>query len=486
MSAYTFLWHDYETFGIHTQRDRPAQFAAVRTDADLNEIGTPLVMYCRPAPDYLPDPASCLLTGITPRYCTQVGVGEPEFANRIQAALAQPGTIGVGYNSIRFDDEVTRHLLWRNLFDPYAREWQNGCGRWDLLDVLRLCHALRPEGLVWPKKPDGRTSFKLEHLTQANGIAHNAAHDALSDVRATIGLARLLRQKQPKLFEFTLGLRDKKRVMAELGLPCAPSLAKPFLHVSGRLDGAHGHLALMWPLALHPHNRNELLAWDLRHDPRCLLSLSAAEVKQRLFTPKDQLPEGVTRLPIKGIHVNKSPMVVSQLRTLTPDRAAHWGIDMAQALAHAEWASAMPDLAGLWQEVFVKLDNGNGTSDVDQNLYGAFVADADRYRLNKLRTHDMGDPLWREMGFDDPRLPELVFRYRARNFPATLTPEEGERWLLHRQARLLYGQAGALTAETLLARLDELQDVAMERDDEHAESILSELYDYVEAITPEA
>ncbi|OPH14487.1 exonuclease I, partial [Azospirillum brasilense] len=182
---HTFFWHDYETFGADPRRDRPAQFAGIRTDADLNEIGEPVMIYCRPAPDYLPDPESCLLTGITPQLCLERGLPEHEFAARIEAELARPGTIGVGYNTIRFDDEITRFMFWRNLIDPYAREWQNECGRWDLLDVVRLTYALRPDGIEWPRKEDGSPSLKLEHLSRANGLVHEAAHDALSDVRAT-------------------------------------------------------------------------------------------------------------------------------------------------------------------------------------------------------------------------------------------------------------------------------------------------------------
>jgi exodeoxyribonuclease-1 len=169
MTKQTFLWHDYETFGVVPRRDRPAQFAGVRTDAELNEIGEPLMIYCKPAPDYLPSPESCLITGITPQLCLERGLPEHEFAARIEAACSQPGTIGVGYNTIRFDDEVTRFLFWRNLIDPYGREWQNDCGRWDLLDVVRLCYALRPEGIEWPKKEDGTQSFRLEDLARANG-----------------------------------------------------------------------------------------------------------------------------------------------------------------------------------------------------------------------------------------------------------------------------------------------------------------------------
>ncbi len=206
---HTFLWHDYETFGISARSDRPAQFAAIRTDAGLNEIGDPLMLYCQPAPDYLPDPQSCLITGITPQLCLERGVPEHQFASTIEQAFSQPGTIGVGYNTIRFDDEFTRFLLWRNLLDPYAREWQNECGRWDVLDLVRTAFALRPEGIVWPTNEQGRVSFKLEHLSAANGLMHAAAHDALSDVRATVALARLIHQQQPRLFEFCLSLHKK-------------------------------------------------------------------------------------------------------------------------------------------------------------------------------------------------------------------------------------------------------------------------------------
>ena len=168
--ANTFLWHDYETFGINPRLDRPAQFAAIRTDSDLNVIGEPIMLYCQPAPDYLPDPASCLITGITPQVCLERGIPEHEFAAQIEAALAQPGTIGVGYNTIRFDDEFTRFMLWRNLRDPYAREWQNNCGRWDLLDVVRTAYALRPAGVNWPMK-----EISEEELQKINSVISNNA-----------------------------------------------------------------------------------------------------------------------------------------------------------------------------------------------------------------------------------------------------------------------------------------------------------------------
>ena len=485
---HTFLWHDYETFGINPRRDRPAQFAGIRTDAELNEIGEPLMLYCRPANDYLPDPASCLITGITPQLCLERGVPEPVFAAQIEAALAQPGTIGVGYNTIRFDDEFTRYLLWRNLMDPYAREWQNDCGRWDLLDVVRMAYALRPDGIVWPTKPDDRRpnepgatrpSFKLTDLSAANGLTHEAAHDALSDVRATIALARLIRTAQPKLFDFCLGLHKKVRVAAELGLPASRQTAQPFLHVSGMFSPERGCLAVMWPLATHPSNKNELLAWDLAHDPSELPLLDVATLRQRLFTKSADLPEGVQRLPLKSVHLNKSPMVVRKLQTLTSEMAGRWGIDIDAARVNAEKAAALPDMSAIWPEVFNRPKEA--TPDVDEDLYGGFIGNADRRRLNQLRALSPEELAHSRTGFDDDRLEELLFRYRARNFSETLSAEDTERWEAHRAARLLEGEGGARNVDALFAEIDTLSETV----DEKGEAILGALYDYAEAIAPE-
>ena len=479
MALHTFLWHDYETFGLNPRRDRPAQFAAIRTDAELNEIGEPVMLYCQPANDYLPDPESCLITGITPQHCLQHGLPEHAFAARIEQLLAEPGTIGVGYNTIRFDDEVTRFMFWRNLIDPYAREWQNECGRWDLLDVVRMAYALRPEGVQWPLK-DGKPSFKLEDLARANGLVHEAAHDALSDVRATIALARLIRTAQPKLFEFCLGLHKKDRVIAELGLPATLDQGRPFLHVSGMFAPERGCLAVMFPLATHPANKNEVLAWDLAHDPSELALLDVATLRQRLFTRSADLPEGVQRLPIKSVHLNKSPMVVRQLQTLRPEMAARWGVDKEAALRHAEIAAGLPDMSAIWPQVFQRPAQ-EAALDVDEDLYDGFVGNEDRRRLNRLRALPPAELAHSRTGFDDKRLAALLFRYRARNFPATLLPDERERWEAHRAARLLEGEAGARNVDALFAQIDTLSETA----DERGEEILGALYDYAEAIAPE-
>lgn len=477
--ATTFLWHDYETFGVNPRYDRPAQFAAIRTDEQLQELGEPAMVYCKPALDYVPDLQACMITGITPQHCLEHGLAEFEFAHKIEGWMSEPDTVSLGYNSIRFDDEVTRFMFWRNLIDPYAREWQNGCSRWDLLDLVRTAYALRPQGIEWPVGEDGKTSFRLELLTRTNGLAHEAAHDALSDVRATIALARLIREKQPRLFDFCFALRKKDRVAQELRLPTTRESARPFLHISGMFPVDEGCLSVMWPLAMHPKNRNELLAWNLRYDPSELMDLSVEEIHTRLFTPTAQLPQGVSRLAMKGVHLNKSPMVIGNLKTLTPQMAERWGVDMDKIITHANKALALPDMSEVWARVYAPTEQG--TVDVDEDLYGGFLGDEDRRRLQRLRQMTPDELAVDQTGFDDERLSELVFRYRARNFPQMLSAQDQQRWLAYCAKQVLYGGSSRRTVEQVQHQIEEMHasDQANQYDESRQE-IVNALYEYTE------
>jgi exodeoxyribonuclease-1 len=480
MADFSFFWHDYETFGAVPRRDRPAQFAGLRTDAALNEIDAPLTLYCRPAPDFLPEPEACLLTGIVPQECLAKGLPEHAFAAAIEAQLALPGTVGVGYNSIRFDDEVTRFLFWRCLIDPYAREWQNQCGRWDLLDVLRCARALRPEGIEWPLNDDGRASFRLEQLTRANGLEHESAHDALSDVRATLALARLLKTRQPKLWDFCLRLRHKAAVCDEIA--AAQSQGRPLLHVSGMYPSERGCLALVWPLAPHPTNRNEVIVWDLAHDPNGLARIGVDEMRLRLFTRSEDLPEGLTRLPIKTIHINKSPVVIANLKTLRPEMAQRWGLDVEQGLRRAEVAAREAGaLAAHWAQVFQRPADAS-PRDADEDLYGAFVGNDDRRTLQRLRTLDPAALAGQRPRFSDERLDELLFRYRARNFPQSLRAEELARWRLHCAARLQAPAGGGLSLEVFRQQVEKLEQGA----DDRGRGLLAQLRDYAASVEAQA
>jgi exodeoxyribonuclease-1 len=492
---HTFLWHDYETFGLDTRRDRPAQFAGIRTDADLNEIGEPIELYCQPHADYLPDPQSCLLTGITPQRCLERGLPEFEFARQIEEALGLEGTIGVGYNTIRFDDEVTRHLFWRNLIDPYSREWRNQCGRWDVQDLVRATYALRPDGIHWPVDEHGKPRFKLEMLTAANGIAHDAAHDAVSDVRATIALARLIKQKQPKLFDFYLALHQKTSVLAEMKLPRIQAEAEPFLHVSGMFSAERGCLAVMWPLATHPTNKNEIIAWDLCADtdtPSILAELKADQIRERIFSKQDDLPAGVRRLPIKNVHLNKSPFVFGsrkgEYKILTPALQKKWGIDLEACLAKAQLAKALPEMSAVWSEVFTRPSRDKEVPlDVDEALYDGFINDADRRTLFQLQKQAATAP--EKLGsrlpaFDDPRLDEVFWRFRARNFPQSLNAEEQAAWAEHCRARLVDGIGNARTLASYFEEIDKLQATLdkASQPDMAGKAVLISLRDYGEGL----
>jgi exodeoxyribonuclease-1 len=298
-------------------------------------------------------------------------------------------------------------------------------------------------------------------------------------VRATVALARLIRDRQPKLFDFCFSLHKKERVAQELGLPASPQNAKPFLHVSGMFPAERGCLAVMWPLATHPVNKNEVIAWDLAEDPAQLATLNVDEIRLRLFSRSSDLPEGVGRLPVKTVHLNKSPMVVGSLKTLTPAQAAHWGVDMDAALRHAATARDLPDMSAIWPKVFAR--EPQGPVDVDEDLYGGFVGNADRRRLNDLRRLDGPQLAKARNAFDDKRLEEIVFRYRARNFLSTLSADELARWDEHRAARLLEGEGGAKSVDAYFAEIDSLSEAA----DERGEEILGALYDWAEMVAPE-
>ncbi|MDO8697378.1 MAG: exodeoxyribonuclease I [Pseudomonas sp.] len=431
----SIFWYDFETTGINPRCDRPLQVAGIRTDEALNEIGTPLNIYCQPSDDILPHPMACLITGITPQRLAEQGLPEAEFMTRLHAELSMPGTCGAGYNSLRFDDEVTRYSLYRNFFDPYAREWQGGNTRWDLIDLVRTAYALRPEGFNWPEE-EGRVSLKLERLTKENGIEHAQAHDALSDVRATIALARLVREKQPKLYEFLYRQRSKPRVLEQI------QLLQPLVHISGRYSAARHYLSVILPLAWHPKNRNALIVCDLQLDPQVLLQLDGETLRQRLYTRREQLAEGELPVPLKLLHVNRCP-VLAPLTVLRDSDKQRLQLDLP---ACQQRAITLRENQGLWLEKLQTIYAEEGfapSEDPEQQLYDGFLGDRDRRLCEQVRRaepEELARPVW---PFDDARLPELLFRYRARNFPHTLTLDEAERWQLFCRQRLTDPQFGA-------------------------------------------
>ncbi|SDY17552.1 Exodeoxyribonuclease I subunit C [Lysobacter sp. yr284] len=427
----SFLFYDLETFGADPRTTRIAQFAAMRTDTELNEIEAPISVFVKPADDLLPSPMATLITGIAPQDALRDGVTEAQIFAQIFEEMARPQTCTAGYNSLRFDDEFVRYGLFRNFYDAYEREWRNGNSRWDLLDVLRLARALRPDGLQWPQREDGHTSFKLEHLATANDVRVGDAHEALSDVRALIGIARKLKQAQPRLWDYALRLRDK-RFAASLIDPIA---MQPALHVSSRYPAARLCAAPVIPLARHPRIDSRIVVFDLEQDPQALLDLAADEIADRLYTPSADLPEGEERVALKEVHLNRCPALTAW-NHLRPDDFERLGIDPVRAeYRAAQLREAGPELVEKVRRVYAR-DAARAPADADASLYDAFIGDGDKRLFRSVRATAPEELARAAFDFRDARLPELLFRYRARNWPQTLDAAERQRWDDYRRQRL--------------------------------------------------
>jgi len=469
----TLYWHDYETWGEVPAQDRPSQFAGIRTDENLNIIGAPLMIYCRPTRDVLPKPDACMITGLSPQKALAEGLSEPEFMRQIHAEFSLPGTCGVGYNSLRFDDEVTRYGLYRNFYDPYEREWRSGNSRWDIIDMVRLTRALRPDGIEWPNHDDGRPSFKLEHITQANGLAHEAAHDAMSDVYATIAVAKLIRDKQPALYQHIYELRQKQKVGALLDL----LNRKPMLHISSMFPAENGCAAIVAPLAMHPTNKNGVIVYNLSVDPKPLLDLSAQEIAARIFTKAADLPEGVERVPLKVVHLNKCP-VLTTVKLLDDQAAQRLNID--KSVCEKNWQLLRgSDIQAKVQQVFSEL-SFTPSEDPEQQLYSGFLKDADKQTCERVRHADGKTFSEQQFVFQDARLNAMLLRYRARNFPDSLSIEERGQWEEWRRERLVNPAYGAgITLEPFYARITELRQAPLSSEQQQ---LLSELESYAASL----
>ena len=476
----SIIWYDYETFGADPSFDRPAQFACIRTDEDLNEIEEPVQLFCKPSADYLPHPQASMITGITPQQCLQDGIPEVEFIDHINRIFSVPETCTAGYNSIRFDDEVTRYTLYRNFYDSYEREWKNGNSRWDILDVMRCAYALRPEGINWPKNAEGKVSFRLEDLTAANGIDLGKAHDAVVDVRATIAVAKLLLEKQPKLYRYLYGNRTKQKLLDLVDV----ENHKPLVHVSGMYGVDRGCMAIVVPICWHPTNKNSFIAFDLSTDPSTLAGLSIEQMQQRLFSKQADLPEGIERLGLKEVHINKSP-VLAPAATLTPDQAAHWNLSGEILRAHlaqlkqllAQDSSVLNNLHGVYNN-----RDFEAKTDVDCMLYsGGFWSGMDKKAMAQIHQTPKEKLAGHKAQFQDPRGDEMYFRFRARNYPEFMEDDDHERWAQHCKDSLLGNGPGLNFEQFSLA----LQQAAQEyQHDQDKMFILQELQLYAESIYP--
>jgi exodeoxyribonuclease-1 len=470
--AESIYWYDFETTGTDSVRDRVLQFAGLRTNLALEPIAAPQNFLCCPGNDIIPNPDALLVTGILMSDIVARGMPESDFARDILREFLVPETCVAGFNSLRFDDEFTRQMLYRNFHDPYAREWRGGNSRWDVIDLFRMAYALRPEGINWPLKDSGDPSFRLEDLTRANEIEHAGAHDALSDVHATIGMAQLVKSRQSRLYDFIFGLRHKRAVLDQL----YPLGKSPVVHVSAMYPASRGCTAIVLPLCQHPNNNNGVICFDLSSSTDALVNASPDELTRLVFTPKVKLLENEERVALKTIHINKCP-AVAPLSTLSDKQADRLTIDKALCLTNMTVLQQASGLVEKIQDAYSR-NQFEDREDPDQMLYqGGFFSDADRNTmtaLNEAAVADLGSFNGR---FQDDRLDEMLFRYRARNHLSSLNEDELQRWNAYRWS----GWEGG-------AALDEALDLIAQRQKEREDDplglvVLGDLKTYVRGLS---
>lgn len=472
-SELTFYFYDLETSGVNPRSARIMQFAGQRTNMLLEPVGEPHNILIKLSDDVLPDPEAILITGITPQHTVADGVSEVDFLRTFYEEIATPGTVFVGFNTVRFDDEFMRYLMWRNYYDPYEWQWKDGRSRWDVLDVVRMTRALRPDGIKWPYAPNGKATNRLELLTSLNGLEHQHAHDALSDVHATMAIARLIQQQQPKLFDYLLGMRDKRRVAALV------EQNQPFIYTSGKYASEWEKTTLALRLGDNPKKQGALV-YDLRHDPTEFLGMSPSELVERWQWTRDE--NAPSRLPIKTLQYNRCPAVapLSVLDTASKQRLGLDDTVIDNHVAKLRKASGFLDKLHKALETMNKQQQTSFLSDdrdVDERLYDDFVPEKDRrlfLGIHRDIPSDVPD-------FQDTRLVSLWPLYKGRNFPKLLSDSERSVWEHFRKKRLMNG-GGHSAAAKYFARLHELS----ERTDLSAEKqyLLEELQLWGESILP--
>jgi len=443
----TFFWYDYETFGLSPKTQRIAQFAGIRTDENLNIIDEHM-FYCKPTYDSLPSPEACSVTGITPQICEKNGLIEKTFISTINNEFSVPDTCVVGYNSISFDDEFTRYTLFRNFLDPYAWHWQNGNSRWDILDVARFCYALKKDSsLKWHYDENNKPIFKLDKLAPANDIEHSDAHDALADVRATIGIAKIIKTTQPKLFDYALSLRDKREVSKKI------ELFSPLLHTSGIYSGKLSCTRLTTALAYHPEYSDRALVFNLDQDPSLLTELETEELKTLIFSKK--LPKGVDRLQIKELAFNKSPMFVPNVYKLENKITEQLQIDIDKCMDNLSYIrDNQTQIKQKIKSIYTNDSERTPALDVDQSLYDNFIDKADRLICNQIQNLSSDELRDFKPQFKDKKLSKLLLNFKARNFPESLTESEEEEWFEIVQSRVQNGENGYLSLENFYKSLE--------------------------------
>ena len=465
MARPTFFFYDLETSGLSSSDDRIMQFAGQRTSLDLKPIGEPFNILVKLNDDTLPSPGAILTTKITPQKTLAEGIQENELAKILSDEVFHMNTIAVGFNSIRFDDKFVQHLFWRNFYDPYEWQWRDGRSRWDMLDVVRMTRALRPEGINWPVTEEGKPTNRLELITKLNGISHESAHDALSDVNALIDVTKLIKDRQPKLFSYLFKMRDKREVKSLVNLK-APTA---FVYTSGRYGSKHNFTTVAFPLFLN--KKGNAVVFDLR--------INLDELLEKIHSDEDLKKKKLSDAlfpAIKELAFNRCP-AVAPLGVL--DQESGWEkIDLTRETVtkNLEILKSHSDILKQLKVEFDSDEFENKSPDVESSLYDSFAPETDRVRIAAVRSGTANSLADFHPNFDDERLSELLVHYKAKNFPMSLTDTESKQWQEYRRARL------TRQAPVFLRELQKAQETATRFGREDQLYLLEELYLWYESL----
>ena len=196
-----YVFYDTETTGIETTFDQILQFAAIRTDDDLNELER-FNIRCRLLPHIIPSPIALQVTHVTPSMLTDSALpSHYEMVRQICDTLLEwsPATF-IGFNSMSFDENLLRQALFQTLHPPYLTN-TNGNARSDALRVAHAASVYTPDAMVVQTNDRGRQVFTLDRLAHANGYNYDDAHEAMADVEATIYMVRLIRDRAPGVWK---------------------------------------------------------------------------------------------------------------------------------------------------------------------------------------------------------------------------------------------------------------------------------------------
>lgn len=373
--------------------------------------------------DYLPNPKSLLITNISIQYLQKNGINEYFFSKKIFKIFMGKNTCIVGFNNISFDNILTRHLFYRNLFDPYEWSWKNGNSSWDILDVLRAFYIFFPNKILWPKNNKGFISFKLSDITKINKIKHNNIHDAYSDVLATILVSRLLKKVSENFFFFLYFSTRKNNLLQFL----KKNEKKPFFYISSFFGSSFFNIGCVMFLMFHPNIKNSFFLIDLKKNLNVLLNLYYSQ-NLRINSIQELFQYGIIL-----VSLNKSPIFLSY-SFLSSKKCYNLKIDYLKCqrnfflllnnFSFLTWIRSL-----FSQKSFFNIKNI--TNNVDLMLYKNFFNFSDKNIL--LDFHGKKPLQWKDFyfKFKDFRIKNLIFNLLGRNFFCFLNANEKKIWKTH-------------------------------------------------------